>query len=130
MSRHDTYFNWDTIAQMNESKVNTIVESLSAQERKIFEMEKKFIAESTTRYDSEAIEGPDSEGQEELEPRSPAAKYWADRHTMRVFDPAGDATDDGIDHALQAEGEGAPGYEPDNPKSVTFQQLKDMITRS
>jgi hypothetical protein len=125
-----TYWNWDRISEASEQELNTLVESMSKSERKIFEMEKKQLTESNTQYDSEAELASDPEGQETYEPRAAAEKYWADRHRLRVFDPAGDFTDDGIEHELQAEGQGTPENQPDNPSSVTFQQLKGMITRS
>lgn len=127
----NTYWNWDKISEASEQELNTLVESMGKLERKIFEMEKKrHLNESTTRYDSEADLISDPEGQEKLEPRAAAEKYWADRHRLRVFDPAGDATDDGIAHELQAEGQGSAENQPNNSQSITFQQLKNMITRS
>lgn len=78
-------------------------------------------------YSNVADEGPDSEGQEKLEPRAPAEKAWADRHTVQVFDPMGSEYDDGTDKINQATFPSS-ATAPKAETTVSFDRIRRMMS--
>jgi len=79
-------------------------------------------------YPNTAQGGIDPEGQEKLEPRAPAEKHWADRHTMKVFDPGGSEYNDGTEKVLTADEPMAPENTPAVKTNVSFDRIKRMMS--
>lgn len=87
----------------------------------------KVLSESAVNYSSTADEGPDPEGQEKLEPRAPAEKAWADRHTIQVFDPMGPEYEDGTDKMNQATFPSS-ATAPKAETTVSFDRIRRMMS--
>jgi len=80
-------------------------------------------------YPNSAEQGVDPEGQETYEPRAPAEKHWADRHTMKVFDPAAGDYDDGTEKVMTADEPSAPASVSKPETNVSFTRIKQMMSQ-
>jgi len=79
-------------------------------------------------YPNRAEQGVDPEGQETYEPRAPAEKHWADRHTMKVFDPGGSEYEDGTEKIMTAD-EPTSQSTPSTKTTVSFDRIKQMMSQ-
>jgi hypothetical protein len=79
-------------------------------------------------YPNRAEQGVDPEGQETYEPRAPAEKHWADRHTMKVFDPGGSEYEDGTEKIMTAD-EPSSQSTPAAKTTVSFDRIKQMMSQ-
>jgi len=78
-------------------------------------------------YSGRATQGVGPEGQETYEPRAPAEKHWADRHTMKVFDPGGAEYEDGTEKVMTAD-EPSSESTPAVKTTVSFDRIKQMMS--
>jgi len=78
-------------------------------------------------YPNRAEQGVDPEGQEKLEPRAPAEKHWADRHTVKVFDPGSSEYEDGTEKVMAADEPGS-NETPAVKTNVSFDRIKRMMS--
>jgi hypothetical protein len=79
-------------------------------------------------YPNSAEQGVDPEGQETYEPRAPAEKHWADRHTMKVFDPGGSEYEDGTEKVMTAD-EPSSQSTSAAKTTVSFDRIKQMMSQ-
>jgi len=79
-------------------------------------------------YPNRAEQGVDPEGQETYEPRAPAEKNWADRHTIKVFDPGGSEYEDGTEKVMTAD-EPSSQSTPASKTTVSFDRIKRMMSQ-
>lgn len=85
------------------------------------------LAESS--YDmTQALEGPDPAGQEPLEPRAPAEKDWANRHTVQVFDRPDAERQDNVDEIEQSSMPVAPTSAAKPETNVSFARIRQMMS--
>lgn len=80
-------------------------------------------------YSNSAQTGPDPEGQEKLEPRAPAEKAWADRHTVQSFERSDEVYQDGADKMEMANAPTAPQSAPKPETNVSFTRIKQMMSQ-
>lgn len=86
------------------------------------------LADKNT-YPNRAEEGPDPEGQETYEPRAPAEKAWADRHTTQSFERADELHQDGADKMEKAAEPTSPTSVPKPETNVSFNRIRQMMGR-
>lgn len=87
----------------------------------------KSILETSAGYPT-AMQGPDEEGQEKLEPRAPAEKEWADRHTINIIDRPDAERQDGVEDVDVAAAPVAPTAAPKPEASVSFNRIRQMMS--
>jgi hypothetical protein len=85
------------------------------------------LSESTVSYPNRAEQGVDPEGQEKYEPRAPAERAWADRHTVKVFDPGGSEYKDGTEKVMTAD-EPDSATAPRAQTNTSFDRIKRMMS--
>jgi len=86
------------------------------------------MLQDKTRYPNVAQSEPDPEGQEKLEPRAPAEKAWANRHTVSSFERADDAHQDGADRMEMADAPTAPTSPAKPETTVSFNRIRQMMS--
>jgi len=115
----DTKFTLDQLEQAlatagaNTSQIQTIKDAL---------MDKN-------TYSGRAEQGVDPEGQETYEPRAPAEKEWADRHTVQSFERSDEIYQDGADKMTVAREPTTPGSAPKPEVNVSFSRIKQMMSQ-
>lgn len=75
-----------------------------------------------------ASQGVDPQSQEKLEPRAPAEKAWADRHTVNVIDRPDAVRQDTSEDVDQASFPVAPTSVPKPETSVSFDRIRKMMS--
>jgi hypothetical protein len=80
-------------------------------------------------YPNRATQGVDPEGQETYEPRAPAEKHWADRHTVQSFERSDEIYQDGADKMEVASEPTAPTSAPKPEVNVSFSRIKQMMSQ-
>jgi len=89
----------------------------------------KELLQDKNTYPNRAEQGVDPEGQETYEPRAPAEKKWADRHTMQSFERADEIYQDGADKMEVANAPTAPTSAPKPEVNVSFSRIKQMMSQ-
>jgi len=89
---------------------------------------KDTLADKNT-YPNRAEQGVDPEGQETYEPRAPAEKHWADRHTVQSFERSDELYQDGADKMTVASEPTVPGSAPKPEVNVSFSRIKQMMSQ-
>lgn len=125
-----TYWNWDAIMEASPDEVDSLIEGMNEKEFKTFVREYyEATGSSDYKYSGRAQRKPREEDQENLEPRAPAEKEWADRHKVDTFDRPGrdkyDATQ-GLSRSSMPE---APTNPPKPNASPSFESVRRMISR-
>lgn len=91
---------------------------------------KIYSALTEATYDvPQSAQGVDPEGQEKLEPRAPAEKHWADRHTVQVIDRPDAERQDGAEEMDQSAVPTAPTAAPKPETNVSFTRIRQMMTQ-
>jgi hypothetical protein len=80
-------------------------------------------------YSGRATQGVDPEGQETYEPRAPAEKEWADRHTIQSFERSDEIYQDGADKMEVADEPTASSSVPKPEVNVSFSRIKQMMSQ-
>jgi hypothetical protein len=130
MSKKDTQYNWEAIMEANAQEVNAFIDQLNEEEFKTFMREYQEVSpRAAGAYMGRAQRLPDPQGQEKLEPRAPAEKDWADRHTVLTFDRPDADEYNATGEMDQAPAPTAPNNPPKPEASPSFTRIKRMLQR-
>jgi len=126
-----TEWNWNRIFESSTSELNQLMEYMSPEQRDQFRKEYKRVrfSESTSDYPNVGQLEPDEEGQEKLEPRAPAEKAWADKHTVQVFDRPDEERQDNAEEMGRASFPTAPTAAPKPEAQPSFDRIRRMMSQ-
>jgi len=128
MSNKDTQYDWEAIMEGNTEEVNAFIDQMDAKEFKTFMREYQEVTpRAAGAYMGRAQRLPDPQGQEKLEPRAPAEKEWADRHTVMTFDRPDADEYNATGEMGQAQVPTAPNNPPKPEASPSFASVKRML---
>ena len=126
-----TEWNWNRIFESSTSELNQLMEYMSPEQRDQFRKEYKRVrfSESTSDYPNVGQLEPDEEGQEKLEPRAPAEKAWADKHTVQVFDRPDEDRQDNAEEMDRSAFPTAPTAVAKPEAQPSFDRIRRMMSQ-